>query len=55
MSSKDSTAVILAVVAGVAVGALAVYIYLTQASKTQVTDFTRDADGRIITIIQKAV
>lgn len=51
---KDENA-LLYVVAGLAVGALVVYIYLTQTNKTTVTDLTRDGSGRIISIVEKKV
>jgi len=46
---------LLYIAVGVAIGAMAVFIFLTQMNKTDVVDFTRDAEGRIITIVQKKV
>lgn len=52
MSEKNDY---LYLIAGLAVGILVTYIYLTQTSMTTVTDLTRDANGRLITIVSKKV
>lgn len=41
----------LLIIASAAIGALAVYIFITQSSKPTITDITRDASGRIISIV----
>lgn len=46
---------LLLVVAGVAVGALAVYIYLTQTMATTITEITRDEKGHVIGIMEKRI
>ena len=45
--------VILYVVVGTVVGAMAVYIFMTQMNQMKVVDFTRDDSGRIISIVEK--
>lgn len=44
---------LLYIVAGAALGAIVVYIALTQLNKSTVMDITRDANGRVITIVEK--
>lgn len=39
--------------AGLAVGALAVYIYLTQTMGTKMVEITRDDKGHVIGIMEK--
>jgi len=43
------------VVVGIAVGAMAVYIFLSTMMKTTITDLTRDSEGRIISIVERRV
>lgn len=40
-------------VAGLAIGALAVYIYLTTTMSTQIVEITRDEKGHVVGIIEK--
>ena len=51
MSDKSND--MLFVLVGLAIGAFAVYLYLTQTNKTTVTEFVRDAEGHIISIVEK--
>ncbi len=40
---------------GIAVGAMAVYIFMSTMMRTTVTDLTRDSEGRIISIVERRI
>jgi hypothetical protein len=39
--------------AGIAVGAVIVYIFVTQTNLAKITEISRDANGHVISIIEK--
>lgn len=49
----DKTYTLAYVIIGCVVGAMAVYIFMTQMNQMKIVDFTRDDSGRIITIVEK--
>lgn len=43
------------IVAGLAVGAVLVYIFMNETAKTSITELSRDEKGHVISIIQRKV
>jgi len=54
MAEKQESLLLYALV-GLAVGAVAVFIYMTQVQRTTITEFGRDANGHIISILERRV
>jgi hypothetical protein len=52
MSDKNE---MLYIVAGLAVGAVVVYILMNETAKTSITELSRDEKGHVISIVQKRV
>lgn len=52
MADKNEMLMLYAL-AGLSIGAVAVFIYMSQTNRTVVTEFTRDANGHIVSVLER--